>query len=548
MEEHGVGMAHGMCFAVEVMAKVKKAREKNENSLLQFLANSYLYIIVCIQPLFFTNYYFNILKSKYLFFCVVAGSLIVLTVLHGLLQRQYTLKLYLREFKFSKWWKSLMLPDKAFLIFILAALISTILSDYSFEAFWGNEGRYNGLFILLLYCSCYFIVTKFSNADQRFLDAFLIVGLLVCLFGITDYFQLNIFGFKNRMLVTERNNYTSTIGNINSYTIYVGLVMTIAFFQFCNCKVFKKSIFYYVVLTIAFFAIIMGISDNAFLGLGALFGFAPLYLLRFREGIKRYLLGLLSFLLAVKITSLLNVVFHDSVIGIDSIFGYLERSSLLLPLILVIAVLAGALYYWDYKKKADVLRKVKPIFSYLWAGLLVLVFLALVFALYTVNTSGSKESFGALGQYLYFDESWGTNRGFAWMSARDLFLDYPLVKKLFGCGPDTYGILTAINNLVLIEGNTVIQFDDAHNIFINYLLTTGICGLAAYVTLVTASLVKMFKNAKKEPMLYAIAFAIIGYLVQQTVTIEPPIVAPQMFTLLMIGIAVCRRQKENKEA
>ena len=41
---------------------------------------------------------------------------------------------------------------KFLILFIILASLSTILSDYKFESFWGNEGRFSGLFLYLPVC------------------------------------------------------------------------------------------------------------------------------------------------------------------------------------------------------------------------------------------------------------------------------------------------------------------------------------------------------------------------------------------------------------
>ena len=65
-------------------------------------------------------------------------------------------------------------------------------------------------------------------------------------------------------------------------------------------------------------AIIMGTSDNAYLTLGALLGFLPLYLFRTWSGIRRYLMAAAGFFTAAWIVEWANVKYADKVLGIDS--------------------------------------------------------------------------------------------------------------------------------------------------------------------------------------------------------------------------------------
>ena len=78
--------------------------------------------------------------------------------------------------------------DWAMIAFWLCNVISWLLcKDWKWEAFWGTSGRYNGVFLMTIYMAVYFLVTRFFKLKQWYLDAFLAVGIFVCVFGITDY-------------------------------------------------------------------------------------------------------------------------------------------------------------------------------------------------------------------------------------------------------------------------------------------------------------------------------------------------------------------------
>lgn len=50
------------------------------------------------------------------------------------------------------------------LAFLVSAVISTICFEYKYEAFWGNEGRLNGLFLLAIYTG-FFVLAGFGNSE-----------------------------------------------------------------------------------------------------------------------------------------------------------------------------------------------------------------------------------------------------------------------------------------------------------------------------------------------------------------------------------------------
>ena len=80
-------------------------------------------------------------------------------------------------------------------------------------------------------------------------------------------------------------------------------------------------------------------------------------------------------------------------------------------------------------------------------------------------------------------------------------------------------------------------FDSAHNEYLQYLVTVGLAGLAAYLALLATSVCKMIRSAGKHPYVMAIAFAIICYAAQAAVNISVPIVTPVMLMLLAMGVS-----------
>lgn len=122
---------------------------------------------------------------------------------------------------------------------------------------------------------------------------------------------------------------------------------------------------------------------------------------------------------------------------------------------------------------------------------------------------------------------------------------FPLIHKIFGYGPDTFGIITVQNYYEEMKSRYHEIFDSAHNEYLQYLITIGIVGLAAYLSLLFTSIVQMLRSSKKTPALMAIVFALVCYGAQAAVNISIPIVSPIMMTLLMIGVSVDRRADQS---
>lgn len=287
-------------------------------------------------------------------------------------------------------------------------------------------------------------------------------------------------------------------------------------------------------------------SDNAYLTLMALFGLLPLYLFNSLNGVKKYMVMVSILFTEFQFIDFISNKFPNHVLEINGFFniivGYDKLSHIIVCLwggCIVLYILTACM------KKENVLYGVSNVGRWIWLGIIILIVLAGCYILYDVNIAGNADKYGSLRGYLVIGDDWGTRRGYIWRIGMESYLKFPIIHKIFGYGPDTFGIIT-VNNYygeMLSKYNT--KFDSAHNEYLQYLITIGIVGLAAYLSLLFVSIMEMVRASKKEPVIIAIIFAIVCYSVQALVNISVPIVAPIMMTLLMVGISASR--KINRE-
>lgn len=91
-------------------------------------------------------------------------------------QGEHVKKLF-ASLKPANWKQTFRFADTAVLIFWLASAISTLQSEYLYESFWGNEGRYSGLFLMTLYVVMYFVVSRFWRGNKLVMQAFFAADL-----------------------------------------------------------------------------------------------------------------------------------------------------------------------------------------------------------------------------------------------------------------------------------------------------------------------------------------------------------------------------------
>lgn len=504
---------------------------QNKSDGSRIITNIYVFIILTIFPLFFTDYYYNILDTKYYFYCTCVIVLILSTLIY-ILSKIFNGKV---DGNFSKIiFRKFTIPEYFMIAFLIFNIISTIQSEYLYESFWGNEGRYSGLFLWILYSMAFLIISRFFKPQRWQLDFFLIAAMLACLFSITDFFQMDLLGFKVNMNPIQKSNFTSTIGNINTFSAYAVMVTAVSVTLFTKENGWKRSVFYYICVIISFFAIILSNSDSAYLGLLILFGFLPLFTFKDWLGIKRYILVLTTFFTTTQIIDTICQYMGDKVLRINSLYSVIINFNKLPQIVIgcwLLTIFIFILNFYNKKRIADgwILKT--------WLGIIIVAAVLISIVLIDVNVLGNASRYGSLGQYLHFDVHWGTNRGYIWKLAIDNYKEFPLMHKIFGFGPDTFGIITVTQNyneMVYFDGQV---YDSVHNEFLQYFITVGPLGLIAYLGLMISSGFIMIKRGEGQPLIIAAFMAVACYLAQAIVNISIPIVAPIMLTLLAIGLA-----------
>lgn len=539
------------------MAKIKVNTTEHRDNFTDTCANiisgvisMFLLLLVMVFPLILHNNYSDVLVTKYqCYYVITIGMLAVLLVLAVIMllidkkehRGEHVDRLFAKLHP-GNWKNIFCVADLAVIVFWLTALVSTLQSEYFYESFWGNEGRYTGLFLLTLYVVSYFVISRFWQMKRWILDIFLLTGLIICYIGITDYFQMDILNFRTMMVPEESAIFTSTLGNINTYTAYLALMLGVAAAMFATAKRTVWIVCYYICMVVGFFAIIMGCSDNAYLALGALFGFLPFILFKSRTGIKRYMLMVATFGTVIQCIDLINQTYADVVIGLDSLFRILADFSGLIYVVAALWLIYIAVVVIDKKnqKESDE-AGVMPV--RIWSGFLLVCVLIICFMMFDANIGGNGERYGGLGRYLLFNDSWGTNRGYIWRKSIEIYRNFPLIHKLIGFGPETFGILTIRDFLGDMLNSTQGQvFDNAHNEYLQYLITIGALGLISYVVFLVAAMWKMVKARKKNVYAAGCLFAVLCYSAQALVNLNLPITAPIMWMMLSAGMAVYRGQ------
>jgi len=520
-----------------------------------------------IFPLIYNDFYFDILQTKY--YTVLTLSIIMILALIVICGFAGGFKNFFDNMNkkgFVVWFKEeFSIWDICIMVFWLMSALSTAFAGrFIMESITGDKGRYSGLLLISIYVILYFTVSRMFSFGKVYFTVFLAVSIPVCLFGYTDYFNMDILGFKEKISPEQWPIFTSTIGNINTYTAVLAFYIAIAGTLFITTP-FKsdngrgesigKIVFYYVIMLMNFIALTMGTSDNGYLTLAAFFGIVPFVAFRTMEGVRRFILTIFTYLLGIKIIQLINISYAGKVLGISGLYDFISDFKYLDLVIVALAIVVIIMYVLEYKKKEKrrdneaLLRSLR----YIWLAILVIVFAAIVFMGMKINSdvTAAKEKYGALADYFVFNDSWGTFRGYIWRAAVEEYMKFPLLHKIFGSGPDTFGLYIGLLRNEEMTSVTGQFFDATHNEYIQFLFTLGPIATIAYILAlilpsVEALRTRLFylRDNTMLPYLYACAIAVICYATQAVVNLNLPVVTPFLWIFLSIMVAILRDKGE----
>ena len=520
-----------------------------------------------IFPLIYNDFYFDILQTKY--YTVLTLSIIMILALIVICGFAGGFKNFfdnLNKKGFAVWFKEeFSIWDICILVFWLMTALSTAFAGrFVMESITGDKGRYSGLLLISIYVIIYFTVSRMFSFSKVYFTVFLAVSIPVCLFGYTDYFNMDILGFKEKISPEQWPIFTSTIGNINTYTAVLAFYIAIAGTLFITTP-FKsdngrgesigKIAFYYVIMLMNFIALTMGTSDNGYLTLAAFFGLVPFVAFRTMEGVRRFVLTIFTYLLGIKIIQLINISYAGKVLGISGLFDFISDFKYLDLVIVAFAIIVIIMYVLEYRKKekkrdSEVLLRT---LRYIWLAILVIIFAAIVFMGMKINSdvTAAKEKYGALADYFVFNDSWGTFRGYIWRAAVEEYMKFPLLHKIFGSGPDTFGLYIGLLRNEEMTSVTGQFFDATHNEYIQFLFTLGPIATISYIlSLILPSVealrTRLFylRDNTMLPYLYACAIAVICYATQAVVNLNLPVVTPFLWIFLSIMVAILRDKGE----
>ena len=553
----------------KVNVKVKKRESLSDifRNIASGVTGVFVFIILAVFPLYTHDKYFDILKSRYVFYKVWTLSLVFILLALGIaylfidynnnVSSPSAIERLVSAFKFENLKKHIIITDIFFVVMIISMIISVAGSGFKEEAFYGNAGRYQGLECWILYFFTYLAITRTFKFKIMYLDFAIIAGCIACIWGTLDFFMLDPFGFFVNVSEMQKGMFASSVGNLNTYTNYTIIVFALAGTLFMIEKNIVKAVFYAITAFIGCAGSIYGLADNIVLGFFGFYLFIPFFAIQTRRHLLRYLILIdLLFISAFVFWLGLKLPHNEWQWSFFQEFmGKPGAPFIFIPVTVIVVIVAVILYKLKPNYGDVISNDLNPLDSILpkqifnvYIGIVVFGFALVTYILLDMNVFKQHTALWSQipsSYQLVLDDNWGTHRGHNWRIAFTNFTqNFSLFQKLFGYGPDTYLVVserTFYEEMVSRYGEV---YDSAHNEYINYLICEGLVGLVSYLGILITSVRCGIKNMKNNPYIVACAIAVLAYAVQAIVNIAIPITTPVFFTLMFM----CANEEiKNKE-
>ena len=480
--------------------------------------------LVVVFPFVMKDGYANITGFRFLFYTVLSAFVFVGCAVPRILRADS-----LRSLAGSAIRRNDPL-EKTLFLFFAAMCLSAVLSEYRQASVTGNEGRFMGLVTYTAFLLTCLWLSRCYILSERTLLVFGGVMSVIAALALLQFEGVDPFRLLDDVPFEERRNFLSVFGNINVYAAYLAAAAPCAMLMSCFSEKRSSRRLFRVFSAFGFFGLMTCNSDSGYIAFGTAFLILFAMTCAGAELFRRFLALLLVFF---GVIAAFSAVFHlaGGTRGLSGITEWLIGSPV--PYAGAALCLAGL---WLAPRLCSPKRlRILRIAVLSAAALAAAALLGAVIYFSVFNTTAD---IGYPEKYLRFNDSWGTDRGYVWRRLLAAYRDAPLLRKLFGWGEDTVAVILAQSCGSEMVNRLGYVFDNAHNEYLQYLVTTGSFGFGAYLALLTAALSAGF--SKKSPIeKKALALGVAAYAAQAFFNILQPITTPYLFLLIaLIGSGV----------
>lgn len=408
------------------------------------------YIVV---PLYMKRGYYSLIRAKAMayLYCAIPALIAVLVVEAAELSSSGELKI--KENTGQNRGRTLQRPRTSLILLTVIggwALCSSFLSQNFKLSLMGTAGWSVGSLMTAVLVLTTVYVSRQYYCNFHMVLAVMAVNTVINLFAVIQSAGIDLFGLLKDIEQKQHYTYLSTIGQKNSYSGYLCLLLPLFWGAFIKCREQKKTILFGMFAALGFMGIIMAESDSTYAGVGICLLFMLPFVFGAELYIKRSSLMLMMYSVCLLLTRKLPVF-----AGKIARFKGISKAMIQRPIAEIIFLCAIVLYFFGWKILGGKIGKY----------ILIVVELAAIglICAYAVKTARN------------FHDKWGTNRGMTWRISWEQFQQFPLRNKLVGVGPEM--LVTVYAKMRAATGRNVTS---AHCEPLQVLLTQGIVGLCIY--------------------------------------------------------------------
>lgn len=493
------------------------------------------FYIMLVQPLAYQNHYFNINRFKfYMYIGAALGALAVYIVLRAYCPPRVERVLEKRRAG---------LADAGMYLFTCAAALSCALSASPTEALTGSAGRFSGLILILAMCAVYVVVSRAKYARRALVAGLLPAGEMCALLGVLNFFKIDPMGFFDRLGAKDVHRFISTIGNIDFFGAYLCLFLPAATVVALGARRVWARAFASVCALTGVCAVVVTRADGALIAIGVSAFACALYAINSRRALARSLLVVSLIPVGFALIGALDARFPSLGFEDFTVFYAPLVNNYLLTCAAATALALGALGIYLLPDARTPARRAKVWRICIWCAPIVML-AALITAMWYFTVYDPHTPLTGVFRYLRFRDTWGTFRGGVWVRCLKLYESFSPIEKLFGLGPDMLKARLSAAYGTEIAAYSGLRFDNAHNEYIQYLLTLGAVGLGSYLLFAGACIANMARAARRDLAAAACAAAACAYLVHALISLNQPETTPLLF-LTLSACAGIRERRHN---
>lgn len=388
------------------------------------------------------------------------------------------------------------------------------------ESFWGNTHKGTGFLLYSLGIFSILFLGASLEWNRILTYLFFISSTLLCLLQVLNRWEIDPLHMYHNLIWYEYPQFISTLGNTNYNGAFDCLIIGIMMTLFFQCSDFKEMVLYGLGLCIAFAGAICTVSDVVFVCIAAVFviltGFAIL------SPIKLFKIWSMLILFTIP-CCIFPHFFHnrEEELYIWGITGTIFDGQYLKYQVCIVAGLGVflLLFYSLLSKYRNIILLIYKII--VLSGITLVLFLLIL-----ANSTLFLAEHDPFLSHFRISGSWGNDRGDLWQRMMTLFLQAPLVNKLFGYGfNNVFEALETIKLGIRAEE----QISDAHSIYFNTLITSGIIGCvlwAVFIGILSYRAIRMIQQKKDHGI-----YVLIGLL---CILIQGLVIGPQIITTPII--------------